>query len=211
MEEETKISLEEIEKRIDSYVDRGDWLELKDFLQTQQFEELIEKNTEFQEIILSKLKNLLRIIGWGDNEKDWFKSLLNLLFLSDNTDQLNKLFLRVCKMGHLDIVESFFEPSRDDKININYKDPEGKTCFHYAADGKGDNYDVVDLLLKKDKKSDKASRTKALFYFLNKESESSTKVKSVEEIIKRIDKIDLNYTDEKGKGSAQFPFLNPSW
>jgi DNA-binding transcriptional MerR regulator len=63
MEEETKISLEEIEKRIDSYVDRGDWLELKDFLQTQQFEELIEKNTEFQEIILSKLKNLLRIIG----------------------------------------------------------------------------------------------------------------------------------------------------
>ena len=204
MEEEAKISVEEIEQRIDSYVNKGDWLELTDFLQTQQFEELIEKNTKFQKIIFKKLKELLRIIGSGENEKDWYKSLLNLFFLSDNIDELNNLFLMVCQIGQLDIVSSFLEPSRDDQININYKDPKGKTCLYYAADGHGDNYDVVDLLLQKDNKSDKLTRTKALFYFLSKESGQYTKVKSIEEIIKRIDKIDLNYTDEEGKNSAQF-------
>ena len=40
---------------------------------------------------------------------------------------------------------------------------------------------------------------KALYYFLDKESVQSTKVKSIYEIIKEIDKLDLSYTDSKGK------------
>jgi hypothetical protein len=106
--------------------------------------------------------------------------------------------LNHCKSGHLELVESFFEPNGHDMVDVEYRDRQGKSCLFYAADGKGDNYDVVDLLLQKDMSNDKQHRTLALFYFMSKESAQSTKIKSIQEIFKTLDKIDLTYTDENG-------------
>jgi hypothetical protein len=214
--------MEEYESKINSYINEGDWLELNDYLQNSQFEELVEKDQKFQRYIISIIKDLFSTIGFSDskyhlgrllnlpyntsnafcsesNAQDCFKTLLNLLLLSDNNEELNKLFLRACQSGHIEMVESFLEPNGDDIIDINYRDPSGKTCLHYAADGNGDNYDVVDLLLTRDSQIDKITRTKALFYFLEMESAQNTKPKSVREMIKRMDKLDLTYTNSKGR------------
>jgi hypothetical protein len=123
---------------------------------------------------------------------------MNLLIISGNKDEVNKLFLDHCKSGHLELVESFFEPNGVDMVDVGYRDSKKRSCLFYAADGKGDNYDVVDLLLQKDISNDKQHRTHALFYFISKESAQSTKIKSIQEIFKRIDQIDLTYTDENG-------------
>lgn len=133
-----------------------------------------------------------------------------MLFLSEDKYALNKLFLRACKYGDLELVQYFYDSDTDDLIDIHFKDKENeyKTCLHYAAEGKGDNYDVVDFLLKNENKFPKQMRTKILFsFFLAQESVQCTKVKSIREIIKRIDKLDLDYTDDQGKFSLLFTVL----
>ena len=64
------------------------------------------------------------------------------------------------------------------------------------ADVKGDNYDLVDLLLEHSKKIDKRSISNVLFYFLKIGPSDTFKVKSIYEIVKNVDKLDLSYTAE---------------
>ena len=145
------------------------------------------------------MNDLFSKIGCGENEKDWFKTFVHLLPKSSNKEELEKFFLKACKSGHLDVVESFFECEGENKVSINCKDPEGKSCLYYVADVMEDNYDVVDFLLNTDKKGDKNARSRALFYFLEKETVTCSKLKSIKEIIKRTENIDFFYTDHNGK------------
>jgi len=174
-----------------------DWNELSDYLNNVQLEDLAQKDEKFIKSLVGKVKERINNTNFNDT-KDWFRAIINLLRLSGNFQEINKLFLEAWTIGDKERVDCFLEPNDEENINVLFKDSNGKTCLHYAADGNGDNYDVVDRLLEFDNKSDKYTRTKALFYFLSKESQQSTKVKSIYEIVKRVEKLDLSYTDEEG-------------
>lgn len=145
------------------------------------------------------MNELFSNIGCGENEKDCFKTFVHLLPKSGNADDLKMFFLKSCKSGHLDVVKSFFENEGENKVSINAKDSEDKSCLYYVADGMEDNYDVVDfLLLNQDNRSGKQNLSKVLFYFIKKESVTCSKLKSIKEIIKRTDRINFYHTDNEG-------------
>lgn len=73
----------------------------------------------------------------------------------------------------------------------------------YAADGNGDNYDVVNFLLDKFTASESITCTKALLYFLNKESSKYPKSHSIKEIFKRVDLIDFSIIEKNGEYSMR--------
>jgi len=111
---------------IDSFIEEGNWLELSDYCKDSEIEQLLQTSRRLEKKIFSTLKQLLTY-SIGENEKDWFKSLLNLLTMAKNRNDLNTLFLSICKIGHLELVESFFDPNEDeDIIDINWKDTRGK-------------------------------------------------------------------------------------
>lgn len=198
---ETKLSFDEVDTQINTLIDEGDWLELKDYLQNVQFEQWIENDRKFQKLIASVIENLLKNNKLSDPDaKDCFNAVLNLFFISGNKNELHKLFFKLWKYNELELVKSFLEQDSDGIVNVYYKDQKGHTWLHYAADGTGDNYDVVDFLLEKTEKFDNYFRTEILFYFLSKEKPPHcTKIKSIREFIKRIDMLDLTIIDDKGK------------
>lgn len=62
--------MEEIEDQIKHFKQEGDWLELNDYLQDSQFEELVEQDPSFQKVIVDTIKELFGSISFSDSEKD---------------------------------------------------------------------------------------------------------------------------------------------
>jgi len=112
---------------------------------------------------------------------------------------LSKLFLDTWRLGHLELVQWFFtQDEEEDIIDINWRDVNNKNWLFCAADGNGDNYDVVEFLLQKFTDKEKKIITSALLYFLEINNSLTTKLNSIKEIFKRLDLLDLSETDFQG-------------
>ena len=83
-------------------------------------------------------------------------------------------------------------------VEIGFKDLHGKTCYEHAADGIGDNVEVIKLLIQHDHRVDKDSLSQSLHYFVQQESPLNSKLKWILEIVKSKSKIDFTYSDKNG-------------
>ncbi|CAI2373830.1 unnamed protein product [Moneuplotes crassus] len=193
--------------------DKADWLALMEYCTENEPSDLIRDDTKFQNLLIRIMETLLKN-SLGNDTQDCYKYILSLLLCSLSLEKersrriIGNLFLDACGSSQLELIKEFFTDHETELINIKFCDPDGRSCFHYAADGNGDNYDVIEFILHSFAHKDNYFVTKGLLYFLSKKSLINSKPNSIKEFFKKIEYLDLSQKDVSGNSALHLIMLN---
>ncbi|CAI2385751.1 unnamed protein product [Moneuplotes crassus] len=210
--EQTPTPLKTHLAKIQAYSSKGDWLGLSNYCNENEIGQYISQEKPLQDLLIRIMETLLED-NINSEAKDCYAFVLSMLLCNlepdsqENKNVIGKLFLQACGSSQLELVKQFSDHDTE-LIDTKFIDSKGRGCFRYAADGNGDNFDVIEYMLNNFEPEDNGIITDALLYFLKRKDLIKIKAKSIKEFFKRIDLLDLCQKDYYGNTILHYMVLS---